>query len=984
MKKTILFMLTAAAVALTGAVVPDPPNMPRRLPRIKQIGSKKLLSLNKSNTAIVVAPKASAVTRFAAQEMADMLGKILGGKLNVYRAPQKGKINIYLGFSAWCRQAGIDPAKHHPESFTMKISKEGIFIAGRDSKKHDPVRSLKGGIWGNVYERATLFGVYDFLERFAGARFYFPGELGTILPAKKSLDLPAVTIFDYPDYINRKVSQYQGAWFQKSASDRAWYEKNLASYRYRFETAYVPSCHGLSRLGYIYRFAKSNPDYFALLDNGKRHNNLSMPHPGALCYSSGIREEIFQDVKSFLSGERASKRGVKTRAGTPGWDPSGFQPGYADIMPQDSYYRCRCAKCQKVFQPGDNYATEFMWTFAAEIANRIKQAKVPGFVTMMAYYPYRDIPKVKLPDNLIVMVAERGPWGVNNPKRQERDLNEIIAWTKKLNHKVWLWNYLCKFGKTAFVGIPSPTPKSVALYLKQTTPYVTGHYLESETDRYINNYLVYYLFGKYAWDNKTDTDALLAEHHRLMFGKAAPVMAKLYDMFEKIWLKEIVGRQIETILGPAVVPPSDYDLWHKIYTPKRIAEAKKYFDQAEKLVKNDKASLARVKLFRSEWLTALTDARSTYFERTDAAKKFTCSKSKAAYLRPFIRPDKEKVTQAPVSTIVSIAEDKENFLFTFDCEEPKLKDQIAVKRPRDAGDIWRDAGIELFLNPSGDRKNYYQIIINVENSIFDQKMVLHGNKSVGDKRWNSGVKCVFTTTAKGYKAVVTLPKKSLGNWNKAGFPVNFSRNRILSSGVGHATLYTWSPFVRGFHDLENYGTMVLKEEKKSANAVENGEFSAKPRGRFLGNWWLPNKLKPTSKWTLDRKRYFTAPPSLMISNSKGSTDIYAGQYIPKLKPNTTYRLTAYLYFENVVPLRKGGGITFNFYDTGNRWFPTNSLTGSSGKWVRQSFEFTTPADTGKKYFSNGKKITPYVRLRIMNATGTAWFDDVTLEEVKKK
>ena len=87
-------------------------------------------------------------------------------------------------------------------------------------------------------------------------------------------------------------------------------------------------------------------------------------------------------------------------------------------------------------------------------------------------------------------------------------------------------------------------------------------------------------------------------------------------------------------------------------------------------------------------------------------------------------------------------------------------------------------------------------------------------------------------------------------------------------------------------------------------------------------------------------------------------------------------------FQNVTAVKKGGGIVFNLYDTGNRWFPGNAVTGSSDKWIRQSFEFTTPADTGSKLSFKGKKIVPYLRLRLFNATGTVWFDDVTLEEVK--
>ena len=469
MKKAFLFALAAAAIALSGAAIPNPPNMPKRLPKVNSVDKKKtVLTLLPGKVAVVVAPGNNAVTRHTAEEMAVLLGKILNTKINVFRAPQQGMTNIYLGFNEWTAKAGIKAAGHHRDAFTLKITADGVFIAGRDADNVNPKKNLAGGVWGNLYERATVFGVYDFLERFAGARFYFPGDLGTILPTRKSIALPLTNIFDYPDFNVRKVSYYHGEWPGQKKAGR--YPYNLATHRYRLETQYIPSCHGLARLGYLYRFAESNPEYFALMDNGKRHNNPALPHPGALCYSSGIREEVFQDVKSFLSGEPASKRNAKSRVGRPGWDPSGFQPGYADIMPQDSYYRCRCEKCTKAFGEGTNYATEFMWNFAAEVANRIKAAKVPGFVTMMAYRPYRGIPKVKLPDNLIVMVAERGPWGIHNPKGQQRDLGEIVAWTKKLNHKVWLWTYLCKNNQTAFVGVPSPTPRALQTYLKQVTP----------------------------------------------------------------------------------------------------------------------------------------------------------------------------------------------------------------------------------------------------------------------------------------------------------------------------------------------------------------------------------------------------------------------------------------------------------------------------------------------------------------------------------
>ena len=973
--------------ALPGAV-PDPPNMPKRAPKIFKTG-KTCLTLDARNALVVVAPGAPKTVLFAASELADLLGQVLKTKIRIADAPESGKVNIFLGFNRWSAKAGIDPARHHRDSYTIRIGQEGVFIAGPDDKTAVPARALKGGIWGMMYERATLFGVYAFLERFAGCRFYFPGKLGTVVPERKSIALPETLIFNYPDFIVRRVSHYQGSWpgAGTGADDKRafWPEKNLAHMRLGMETAYTPCCHGLSRLGYIYRFADSHPEYFALMTNGRRHNRLSLPHPGALCYSSGIREEIYQDVKSFLSGEKASVRGVRTRTGGPGWDPSGFQPGYADVMPQDSYYRCCCDKCRNVFGDGPNYATEFMWTFVAEIANRLKKEKVPGFVTMMAYRPYRGVPGVKLPDNLIVMVAERGAWGLYNPEGQKRDLKEIADWTKKLNFKVWLWTYLCKFGATGFTGVPSPSPRAVGRYLKQVTPYITGAYLESETDRYINNYLVYYVHSKYSWDNSLDPDALIAEHHKLMFGKAAGEMSKLFDFFETVWLKEIVGRQVETDLGPAVVPPSDHDLWHKIYTPARIKMLKETFDRAEKLTASNKASLARVKLFRREWLDALTGAREKYMDLTDAVGKFSCSLKSPAWLRPF--QSKSPITRPPVQTVVSVAETPEEFVFTYDCEEPMPEAQIAAERKRDDGEMWRDSGVELFLNPSGDRKNFYQIILNIRGGLFDQKLVLKGAKASGDKRWDSGAKTAVAPTPKGYKAVIRVPKSVLGKYDPKGFPVNFSRNRILSSGgPGHATLYTWSPFLRGFHDLENYGVLKLGEVKKAENLIDNGDFSAPVKGRFFGKWCVEANLKQGVKWELDRTEFFTAPPSLKITCTPEArpADMYAAQYLRNLKPNTTYRLSAYIRFKDVKPVKKGGGINFNFVDTANRWFPTNFLTGESLKWSRQSFVFTTPADTNKAKYHNGRTVTPYIRPRILSATGTVWFDDITLEEVKSK
>ena len=93
-----------------------------------------------------------------------------------------------------------------------------------------------------------------------------------------------------------------------------------------------------------------------------------------------------------------------------------------------------------------------------------------------------------------------------------------------------------------------------------------------------------------------------------------------------------------------------------------------------------------------------------------------------------------------------------------------------------------------------------------------------------------------------------------------------------------------------------------------------------------------------------------------------------------MKPNTRYRLNYYVRGENIQPIRSGGGVTVNIWDAANRWFPQNKLIGTF-PWILQTYEFTSSPDTGKKS-------APRILLYLLHASGTVWFDGVTLEEIQ--
>ena len=304
MKRFFLaLMLCCAAVSLTAAP----------LPKKISVGKKSIMQLKPGNFVIVIPAKAIPVVKFAASELQKFLSQSMDSKIPVVTVPESGKINIHVGMTAEAKKAGIDLSKLVRDGFYIRTSGKNIFIAGIDDPKKNPVHEIKtGGGWSILYEHATIFGVYDFLERFAGMRFYFEGELGTIVPKNKVLNIPEINIVERPDFTVRSYSAFYDGEYFEGPKPKATInpKKNINLYRNRFHTMSMPCCHGIQGFGMLHRFGESNPEYFALASNGRRLNDPNVRFPGQLCWSSNVREEIYKDVEAYLKGRPAKERGV--------------------------------------------------------------------------------------------------------------------------------------------------------------------------------------------------------------------------------------------------------------------------------------------------------------------------------------------------------------------------------------------------------------------------------------------------------------------------------------------------------------------------------------------------------------------------------------------------------------------------------------------------------------------------------------------------
>ena len=577
------------------------------------------VALTPGRTEVVVEAGAKPTVLFAADEMTNFLSRVLGAPVPVVPQPSgKDVTSVVLGEGELAKAAGVDVAGAPRDTFVVKAEGGRIYIAGRDDpsfnlRRHVASKRSHGYLFNS--ERATLFGVYDFLERHAGVRFYFPGDLGTIVPRKDAIAVPDGVRSVTPNFLIRNpYFGGDGRWFDLADNDN-WAFKSMEWLRLRMSSTDIPCCHGSQWFKYMERFGlKGRPDFMALKKNGERWLNPKAFAPNQLCWSNpDLQEEMYQDIKAYLTGQPASSRGL------PGWKVNCRDGRYVDIMPDDSFSECWCERCQAAYRHdrGRDYATELIWGLVGKLAQRLQDEGVKGDICMMAYPPYRRIPDFALPTNIQVMVATAGPWALASEKKLASDKEIIDSWTKKLGHKVWAWTYPHKYGATKIKGVPSFGAYSWGRYFQRFQYGLFGSFAECECDRAFYNHLNYYVFSRVCWDAKTDVNAVIAEYHRLMFGAGAEEMSAFYKILEKKWLKEVTGRVEDTAVGPVAKPPSLYQLWHDVYSPEIRTALRGLLAEAVAKAGRGSIEARRIALVKREVYDPLVQAAKAFGEETD-------------------------------------------------------------------------------------------------------------------------------------------------------------------------------------------------------------------------------------------------------------------------------------------------------------------------------------------------------------------------------
>ena len=941
---------------------------------------------------IVIPAEPPGAVQFAAIELRDYLRRVTGAPFEVTSTDPGAPPRIYVGDSAAARAAGLDVSTLKRDGFFRGVVGQDLYILGRD----DPDKRWKRGGWVETFrnEHGTVTGVYDFLEDICQVRWFMPGKRGEVVPRIERITVPEGIIEEAPVFIERRIDQpgVFGYWYPDADEVVGSQEEQfLWLLRQRYSTTIpVSGCHSATYLKFGERFGEEHPEWFSLRADGTRAIKTGYgPH---LCWSQPeVIDAFVKDARAYFTGQPPESRGLKK------W-PSFFSATEFMVDPSDGYTKCRCDRCQTTLgkYPGQGYS-EIMFAAVAKVAESVKdlEGKV---ITTLAYGAKRLPPQsVPLPDNVRVRLCISGPVAAIKPLAHQTQMELIRQWSERMSGNLCLWTY----PNTSWykgLGVVETMPHAAAKFLRDARPYVRGVFFENEAINHTYRLLDCYLLLRLAWDPAQDVDALLADYFSKCYGPAAGPIGAMYGRLEELWIKTFTfypesdhGDNLSA--GGSYTIPGSIDIWEKVYSKAELEQFGAWMDEAETKAADHPEVAARVAILRKWLYGTLKRQRDSFVQSLGGLEtpQATCHLAPVAagpdgllpasawQAAPWQRLDGAREHGMQVITRFKTLWRDGTFFFYADLQEPLLeRSGTAADRQADDPQLWQDNDVEIFFATHDGGKYSYQILINDRGVVADNARK-YGRVDGRDRTWDSHAKVRVNRPAGGWTAELAMPLKSFGIDDPIvaeSYGLHVIRYRVIQDQL--AEVYAWSTnAVSGQAETHLYGALTFvatSPPRVGDNLVKNGSFEQPGTERQpLAGWHVSAKQRPAV--ARDFRTRWDGEAALKFEADKGTTaGLY--YYLPTLKPATTYRFRCRVKTEDVRAIvgRALNGVRVNFAAPGfNNHVPTPALRGTRD-W--RTIEFN--AKTTEVFEPDARF---YIILTIDNATGRAWFDDVSVQEV---
>ncbi len=751
---------------------------------------------------ILLQENAPGSVELAAKELQSFLKQMTGTELPIVHQPTAFPL-ICLGSHPLLESVALSHKKLPSEGWAYETTEDFLAIYGDDYD--GPPKEGIGGPWSlrGYYNQnldvnaccatGTLTGVYEFLHRVAGFRFYMPGKDGTVIPEMKEFNVPKLKQQGAPavPYRHPSISRL-------SLND----EEMLWAKRMSFG--------GRSPVGIVHyfwfmdKYRDTHPEYYALVD-GKRDFGGSK-----LCAVDGQAHYCLTN-KGLI--EQYAKEICK-------WFDNNPHLEVFPLAPGDGLQRiCGCPDCQAELHadyPEQEQFSYHIWNFVRKVGAIVGKTHPDKYVGCLAYERYRTPPRELGRMKNVAVMFTVGRCSLVNPESQKKFHAMVDEWKDRVD-RFYLWDW--------YLNHWPPWNNLPVIFLHAIQDDVTwllshpkylGEFIECEAyhlsqqeGKYMEfpglQHLGLYLTGRMYMDPATNADDMLREYARLFYGPAEKPMLAFWKRAEERY-KECFGqtaRSEKTIWNPKGLSPEE------VFNLDVLNELQGYIDNAFESTEEGSVHRRRVAIVKGEF--------DKGHERIIGLVNVGKRQGKLAFVNNFDELQKQKKEtfrgkdggkpDTPKTTI-RYGRDRRNLYFRIICDEPDVKSIVANVKEADNSAIWKDDSIDIYLYPDSEKfSKGYHIIANLPRAIYDSTTTKGSLED--DVSWQSNAHVDTRHEAGCWIMDITIPFASLGIADPefAGpIAANFYRNRYRDGKVGCSC---WNPTgMHIYNEPHKFGQLI--------------------------------------------------------------------------------------------------------------------------------------------------------------------------------
>ena len=490
-----------------------------------------LFSKGKSDYRIELSENASESEKWAAAELQNAIKETSGVELP-FTVSAGNSPKIIIGYTENLAQlTGIQEPANTDESFFYLNAGPDIYIFGGR-------------------QRGTMYGVFSFLEKELGCRWYTPKV--TVIPKREELKFEFYGRTEKPGIRVRNDFYFE-------AFDPVWAARNKMNGTLDF--AEVPRKQPGSVEGYwavhtFYplmppdEFFGKHPEYYSLID-GKRIYERAQ-----LCLSN-------PDVLRIIT-ERIRERMRKS-------------PGFLiyDVSQNDWGNPCQCDNCQSIAKKYGGESGILIW-FVNQVAEAVEKEFPDKFVGTLAYQYTRQAPvNINPRKNVVVRLCSIECCVAHDFECTENQsfLTDLQQWSAIAPH-LYIWDYVVNFGHYL---LPLPNfatlqPKIKAFQKNNAIGIMEQAAYQSRGGEFAE--LRAYLISKILWNPDCNTEEVVNDFLAGYYGRSGKYIRQYFDL-------------LQSLVTPENHFPYGIQTDDEIYSPSFISKASELFLEAEKVADND-------------------------------------------------------------------------------------------------------------------------------------------------------------------------------------------------------------------------------------------------------------------------------------------------------------------------------------------------------------------------------------------------------------